>query len=80
MAHLSGHDGAGDAFALKGLDHLREFSQRHPVHAYALIVLRAPVDLFRSLFLNGRNYDLLPLRPRRIEHEQGKCTVAGDEA
>ena len=43
---------------------------------------RRPVrfDLRKSFFFDRRHDDLIPLRPRRIQHEKRKLAVAGDQA
>ena len=72
---LSGHDGAGDAFALESLDQLRQLAQRQPMHRSRAVLL----DLGEGLFLDGRDHDLHALRARRVQHEERKLAVAGDE-
>ncbi len=80
VLHLAGHHGLGDALLLEGLDQPRKLAQREPVHGHARVRLGALVHLRIGLFLDGRDDDLEPLRPRRIEQQKGKAAVAGNQA
>ena len=37
------------------------------------------LDLGESLLFNGGDHDFVSLRPRRVQHEEGKLAIAGDE-
>src|SRR5438552_3753926 len=39
----------------------------------------ARLDLGESFFFNGRNNDVVSLRARSIQHEEGELAIAGDE-
>ena len=65
-----------DAFALEGLDELGQLAERKPVNCRGAVLL----DLGRGLFLDRCNDNLHALRPRGIQHQEGKLAVAGDEA
>ena len=76
VLHLPGHDGAGDAGALKSFDQPRQLAQRHPVNGGSAMAL----DLRRGFFLYGGDDDLVSLSARGIEHQQREAAVAGDKA
>ena len=75
MLHLPGHDGAGDAGALKSFDQPRQLAQRHPVNGGGAMAL----DLRRGFFLDGGDDDFVSLSARGIEHQQRKAAVTGNE-
>ena len=80
MLHLAGHHGLLHALLVKDLDEPRQLAQREPVDDDALVVGRAAVDLRVGFFADGGNHYGKALRPRRVEQQEGKAAIAGDEA
>ena len=76
MFYLPGHDCAMNPGALKSFDQLRQFSKREPMNGGSAVRF----DFRRRFFLDRRDDNFISLRARGLEHEKGKCSVAGDEA
>ena len=65
---LSGHDGAGDAFSLEGLDELGELAEREPVDGRGAALF----DFRIGLFLDGGDNDVDPLGASRVNDQEGE--------
>jgi hypothetical protein len=78
VLHLSRHHRASHPGGLEQTDALAELTERNPVNRRP--VPRRGVDkLGKSLFLDGDHRHVMPLRGRRLEDQEGKLAVAGDE-
>src|SRR5579864_5057554 len=75
MLHLPSHNGAFHASLLEGLNQLRQFAQRKPVHGARTVRF----NLRKCLFLDRSHDDVIALPPRRIEHEEREFAVTGDQ-
>ena len=77
---LAGHDGAGDAFGLKGFDEAGEFAEGEPVDVDVGVGCGAGVDFGVGLFFDGGDDDLEAVGAGCVEQEEGEAAVAGDQA
>src|SRR5271156_2282073 len=75
MLNLPGHNRAPHAFALKSFNQLRKLAQRKPVNRSRAVRF----DLRESFLLDRNDDHFVSRRASRIQHEQGKRTVASDK-
>ena len=75
VLHLSGHDRLIHTFRLESLDQFAELAERHPVHLRCMLL-----DFRKCFLLDGGNDHVDSLAARRLEHEEGELSIAGDEA
>jgi hypothetical protein len=76
VLHLPGHDGLGDALGLEGLDQLAQLAQAQPVHRRRAVLFNRRI----GLLANGRHHHVVALGPRRLQHQQGKRSVARNQS
>ena len=69
---LAGHDGAGDAGGLEGVDEAGELAEREPVDADGGVGGGARIDLGIGLFLDGGDDDREAVGARGVEQRNGK--------
>ena len=77
---LSGHGGAGDAFAVEDFDEAGEFAEGEPVEVDGGVGGGACVDVGVGLLLDGGDDDGEVVGAGGVEEEEGEAAVAGDEA
>ena len=65
-----------DAFLLEGFDQLGQFAQREPMDCRRAVGF----NFRRGFFLDGGDNDVEALGARGVQHQEGKASVARDEA
>ena len=77
---LPGHHGLRDVVVFEDLQEGPELADRHPVHVGPRRRCRRGLDVFRRLFLDADDDDLVAHRPGGVEHEERKASVTRDQA
>src|SRR5437016_10452683 len=72
---LSRHNRVMNTFGFERLDQFAKLAQRHPMYSIGMLL-----NLRECLFLDGRNDHLDSLAARRLEHEERKPSVSGNES
>ena len=79
VLHLPGHHGLRDAGLLEQVDPCPELSQRDAMQRRRRRLRRLAFEFGERLFLEGDDGDLVARRARRLEDEEGKPAVAGNQ-
>ena len=76
---LTGHDCLRHPRRLQQGDALAQLPERHPVQVSPRLARGSSGQVGPGLFLHRNDGDVMPERARRLEHEEGKAAVAGDD-